>query len=408
MVYREEFNLLSTNEDKLKNTQLVKPRYLVIQPKSKNVFENEWNDCLLQIKKLINNNKKVFRINVFIEISDSDNFTEKSETIDCSLKKEFKSQAPPISLIMEEPCENYSIICEIGYVDSPDIEISYGIFGDISYSLIDTGFYKEYWIIGANAVNNKSNIAALSQKAFIKLKTTYEHLGISFNQIARQWNYVGNIVDKRILQGKERQHYQMFNEARSEFYKKFRNLDYFPAATGIGMSHNGVCIDTLALQCTEKNLKLIPISNPAQQESYKYDQNILIGDPGCNRNENQAPQFERAMMVVLNHSARVYISGTASIIGQETVGIDDVKKQTLVTIENIDRLVSAKNLKNHYPALQSIPNTYSYVRVYIKKRSYLAAVKEICSKKYGNVATTYVVADICRDNLLVEIEAELN
>ncbi len=46
------------------------------------------------------------------------------------------------------------------------------------------------------------------------------------------------------------------------------------------------------------------------------------------------------------------------------------------------------------------------LRVYIKKQSDFKSVKEICSRVYPGVPAVYIEADICRDNLLVEIEAE--
>ena len=101
------------------------------------------------------------------------------------------------------------------------------------------------------------------------------------------------------------------------------------------------------------------------------------------------------------------VSGTASIIGQDTIGLGDVEEQTRVTIDNISKLTHPDNIRKHYPEIETVPVKFSYVRVYVKNKEDIAKVREICKCSYGDTPTTYVVADICRKNLLVEIEAEL-
>ncbi|HNZ72826.1 MAG TPA: dioxygenase, partial [Prolixibacteraceae bacterium] len=156
-----------------------------------------------------------------------------------------------------------------------------------------------------------------------------------------------------------------------------------------------------------EHLNIIPISNPVQSESYKYGQTVLVGAPGCSLKQNQPPQFERAKLISLGDQSRLIISGTASIKGQETVGLGDVEEQTRTTIENIEALASPENLKRQFPQLGAVPSRYSYIRVYVKHKKDFGKVRNICTDFYGQVPAMYVVADICRDNLLVEIEAEL-
>ncbi len=59
-----------------------------------------------------------------------------------------------------------------------------------------------------------------------------------------------------------------------------------------------------------------------------------------------APQFERALLIANRKEAVLHISGTASIIGQETVGKDDIEKQTIVTINNMGLLSDAGRINN--------------------------------------------------------------
>lgn len=56
--------------------------------------------------------------------------------------------------------------------------------------------------------------------------------------------------------------------------------------------------------------------------------------------------------------------------------------------------------------LQGNPDKYSYLRVYAKNRNEIGVVRSIGEEHFGNIPTTFVHVDICRDNLLVEIEPE--
>ena len=150
---------------------------------------------------------------------------------------------------------------------------------------------------------------------------------MSFDHIVRQWNYIGNILE--IKHGD--QNYQVFNEVRSENYKKYRLISGYPAATGVGMMHGGVLLDFHAVKDGDST-EIRAVDNPDQTRPYRYGQQVLKGV--------QPPQFERAVLKTVNGNSTLFISGTASIIGQDTIGIDDVEKQTLVTIENISRLTN--------------------------------------------------------------------
>ena len=51
----------------------------------------------------------------------------------------------------------------------------------------------------------------------------------------------------------------------------------------------------------------------------------------------------------------------------------------------------------------------AYLRVYIKDKSDFPVVRQICEEQYGaQSCINYVEAEVCRTNLLVEIEGEFN
>lgn len=396
------------HRNKTTNNSFPKSTYTIIKPQQNTSFELELRNCVEQIKDLSEKNISIFRINIFSKTYSETDFNKQLASVEKTLNDAFGQKKPPYSLIMEEPCENFAVICEVGYINhNKQTQVTYGTAANIPYCKIETSDYCEFWLTGSHAISQSESIENDSIQAFDKLQNAFDTLKIDFNNIVRQWNYVGNILNKVLHKNVYRQHYQMFNETRSDYYGKFRQTTFFPAATGIGMTNNGVSIDCMAIKNNNKEVQIIPLSNPGQRESYEYKQEVLVGAPAENRSQNQAPQFERAMLLCHNDKAKIYISGTASIIGQKTVGIDDIEEQTRITIDNINKLVAPENIKKHYPAIKYIPQTYSYIRVYIKNKTDYRKVKDICSQIYGNTPATYIVADICRDNLLVEIEAEM-
>ena len=114
------------------------------------------------------------------------------------------------------------------------------------------------------------------------------------------------------------------------------------------------------------------------------------------------------MAVSYANKYTLFISGTASILGQDTIGIDDIEKQTLVTIENIMKLVDTNN-RNGSPGTTSFDTgDLILLRVYIKRQSDFEKVKQICSSYFNGAPSVFIEADVCRENLLVEIEAEFH
>ncbi len=79
--------------------------------------------------------------------------------------------------------------------------------------------------------------------------------------------------------------------------------------------------------------------------------------------------------------------------------------QTHETLENIAELISERNLARHGLAgrgttLQGL----AVARVYIKHLTDYLAVRRVCEERLPGVPLTFVVADVCRTDLLVEIE----
>lgn len=246
------------------------------------------------------------------------------------------------------------------------------------------------------SASNSGDCQTDASLVFKTLQQQLDETDFEIPDITRQWNYIEGIVSNK----ENHQNYQVFNDARSQFYQDHFEKTGYPAATGIGMKAGGVLIDYIAIK--GDNVTNIPIDNPVQIPAHKYHQNCLMGLPtGAVKT---TPKFERGRYVSLNGEEIVFISGTAAITGEKTANPGDVEQQTRLTIDNIDKLVSKENLsKNTIP----LDLKFNYLRIYIKERKDFKKVREICEKRYGNVPMVWLQANICRDDLTVEIEATL-
>jgi len=195
------------------------------------------------------------------------------------------------------------------------------------------------------------------------------------------------------------------NRARTDFYHDVRFrcslLDVnaprgvYPASTGIGMTGTGLVLSCLALETRRDDVFLLPLENPQQTPAYAYHPKY----------SPQSPKFSRAVGLVLGDYVTTWISGTASIVNSETRHAGNVEKQTEQTIDNIERLIAPENYELHgVKGAGASLHDLAKIRVYLKRPEDLAKCQAVCERRFGSVPSIYAVADICRPELLVEIE----
>jgi len=379
---------------------MVKPMYRIFKPELPGNFAIQWLDCFNRFQSFLADHYpyKPFIIRVFITAQNKEDFHQYSARI----KETFVANDLPVSVVSQSPEKPYLVVIEAGVADSFHSNMEYGHVGPVKYCRIFNKDYSEIWLAGTEGRMGNS-IYQSAVNSFSQLLDTFGQIGSNGNHIVRQWNYVEQIFSIREVDGKKSQHYQQFNEARAKFYSKHRTVPAYPAATGIGVDFNGVSIECCLIKGNE-TLRTIPISNPNQLDSYQYGLSVLR--EGLADHKKQTPQFERALLITTGKASRLMISGTAAIIGQETVAAGNVEEQTLITIRNIEALTSKSNLNRHCPWITVFPDKYTYVRVYVKNDADIIKVKSICRDHFYDVPMNFVVADICREDLLVEIEGE--
>ncbi len=381
----------------------MKWRYKIFHPVNSGTFNEELDDCIQQFNSYIEEGDgryKVVLLNIFIEGINLDDFQKKRVLIANSLVAikrqqfifEILPQKPAGSkLVMKAMCFDSSVypatlnLIEAGSLRSLEIN-----FDDAKTVLFSTSSF------GGNIAND-------SHLCFQQTEEKLKSSGLNFNNVVRQWNYIGGIIQTSIEGGELEQNYQSFNDTRSHFYKHVVFTNGFPAATGIGMDLPGIIIQTVACRFSD-NSEIAAINNPQQIPAHRYSNDVLIGK-SCDL-DKATPKFERAKAVISENGSWIFVSGTAAIKGEQHTRDNNVDAQTIETLELIKELVSQENLKkNGINQKTTLPKAISF-RAYVKYEEDVEVVKSRCRQFFGDIPAVILIADICRDALLVEIECE--
>lgn len=209
--------------------------------------------------------------------------------------------------------------------------------------------------------------------------------GEGYPHLLRVWNYLPAI--NKVEHGLER--YRQFNIGRQDAFLACArsHLQGAPAACALGAVDGGLTVYFLA-----GRVPVVPIENPRQVSAYHYP----------TRYGPRAPTFSRAALARLPGQEVLFVSGTASIVGHQTLHVGDVVAQTREAMANVAVVLTQANVAacGHFA-----PEDLLY-KVYVRHSADFAAVRdEFLRIVRPRVRPVFVQADICRDELLVEVEA---
>jgi hypothetical protein len=373
-----------------------------IIPASGKSFTDQVHSCIEQLAEYIDPKKDgryfVSRQTFFISAKTREDYDQRSAIIREELSKLCGQLHPATSIVAQSPDRDSEVVLELICTKAEEKKtITYKNAGGLPYTVVDHGGFKELHVAGLMGEPGES-ISISAEKAFEKGIAILRAEGLSIDHIIRQWNYIENIaiVDE---ESGSHQNYQDFNDVRSRYYAQGTFRNGYPAATGIGMDTGGVIINFVALSESDQ-VKVRPIQNPGQIDAHQYSEKVLRGDAPA----KCTPKFERAKVISFNSSHYFYVSGTASILGEKTMHVGDVEKQTITTIENIYRLFAKENqeLLGIYFDVSQI--RFSHLRVYVKHQEDIPLVRKICDEKLNSSSSLFLESDVCREELLVEIE----
>jgi len=309
----------------------------------------------------------------------------------------FGAHMPSVSYVAQPSCRG-GMLLEIQEVElrQGDV-ISYKQRKAITYVIIEREDAKRLYLSGVTADSLCEPIYKQSEAVFAIIDEILLSEQIPVYSITRQWNYIEQIT--AVKEGK--QNYQEFNNARSVYYDKVDWTNGYPAATGIGTLFGGIMVDLNA----EKgdNWQITAIDNPLQIPAHVYSEKVLISSRNAEAKKKTTPKFERAKAVETTEGKLIYISGTAAIRGENSLKNMEIQEHTRTTLENIEYLISAKNRANYgvYPTAEA---ALLHFRIYLKYMEHYTVVRQIIEAHYPDLPVGYVLADVCRPELLIEIE----
>ena len=201
----------------------------------------------------------------------------------------------------------------------------------------------------------------------------------------RVWNYMADINAE--THGLER--YRQFNVGRQDaFIAHHRSATgNVPAACAIGLAGGPLSIAFLA-----GSTPAVPFENPRQVSAYHYPAEY----------GPRAPTFSRAALVHPPGQEILFVSGTASIVGHQTVHPGDVAGQCREALANVAAVVAEVNRRARSGPFSLGELVY---RIYVRHAADFPVIRDALAPRVGGAEALYVQADICRADLLLEIEA---
>ena len=314
------------------------------------------------------------------------------------LSTEFYSGQPPVTTFVNQPpCGAAALAVEAWGVGGEAVHITR------PHPQILVAAYDELiWVYcGGIGPHQPGGVYDQARACLEQSRALLANANAGFERVVRTWFYLSDITGP--VGPVER--YMELNRARADFYQAIpfereqpvhgQPRAVYPASTGVGMAGTGLTMQCLALDTQRPDVLLVPLENPQQTPSYQYPP---VYSP-------ESPRFTRAMAAVIGAELTIWVSGTASILASETHHAGDARRQIEQTIENIERLIGPENLTRHgLSGAGARLGDLAQVHVYLRRAADYPVCRALCEQRFGDVPILYTVAEVCRSNLLVEME----
>jgi len=233
------------------------------------------------------------------------------------------------------------------------------------------------WVSGSAVSGREAGPSAVDQ-AHVMLEKAERLLvaaGGDLRSLARTWMWLGDILSW----------YDGFNRVRTRFFRDKGIMDgaegsYMPASTGVGVgSADGI-------PCTMDLVAVIE-SGPAIRHLTEIGNQRSAFDYGS--------AFSRASLADMPAGKTIFISGTADIDQRgRTCHIGNASEQIAATIENVRAVLHDLDCPEN-----GIVQAIAYCKT--------PEVESVLRDRWSDLGWPMMIgiADICRDNLLFEVEA---
>ncbi len=205
----------------------------------------------------------------------------------------------------------------------------------------------------------------------------------------RWWNFIPHILSPL---GEDCHRYMVFNAGRYLAMEEWLgSRDQFPKgiATASGVGHHG---GDLLVHCLAAKVSGQGVENPRQTPAYCYS----------SRYGRRPPSFARATRLVRIECPWLLVGGTASVLGEDSAHGEDLEAQLGETLSNLGALVDAAlGGANGRDPLSRFRNLRTY---YVRPGDRQVIAGSLQAVFGASCTLEYVRADLCRPELLVEIE----
>jgi len=255
-------------------------------------------------------------------------------------------------------------------------------------------FRREYWQAPAGQVRGfvfsepdspEADAAVAAEKLYARLIQALQQS--RFGYPLRIWNYFPAINSGL----RDRERYRRFCIGRGRALEAAGLEDArMCAATAIGSQRE--VMQLVALAGLEPG---ISIENPRQVSSWNYPRSY----------GPRQPAFARATGIHMpDGQAGLLISGTASVVGHATTHPGDALAQTDEAAINLEALLTHAAIAMNQSALAQF-GRHSLARVYVRQPEAWPAIERRLRQRWPALRLCGLHGDICREDLLVEIEA---
>ena len=263
---------------------------------------------------------------------------------------------------------------------STDAPVETGAFGEFSYAQDGDYLFASLVVPGERC----GDVERLTRSSYLRLDHLIRKQGYPY--WLRAWNYLVDITGGF----GEAERYRRFNAGRYSAVGLSSGIEQnLPAASALGSKTGG-----FVLCCLAGRKPGTQIENPRQLSASLYPPRYGL----------RSPMFARAALVPNGRGAQLLVSGTASIVGHESLHIGDPEAQLEETARNFEALVaSAMKVDAGGPRASRV--RLESLKVYLRNGEDYSRLMPRIRQLFAVEAEPLVLrADICRRELLVEIE----
>lgn len=262
---------------------------------------------------------------------------------------------------------------------STDAPVTTGRFRDVAYAEDGNYLFASLLVPPERC----ADIERVTRSSYLHLDQLMRARGYPY--WLRAWNYLAAIT-----QGEgEAERYRRFNAGRYSAVGLSSGIEQnLPAASALGSDSGG-----FVLSCLAGRRPGAQIENPRQVSASLYPPRYGL----------RSPMFARAALVPNGSGAQLLVSGTASIVGHESLHVGDFERQLEETARNFEALVEAA-MAADVGRPKSTRVELESLKVYLRNPDDYERLLPGVRRLFRVAEPLVLRADICRRELLVEIE----